>query len=210
MEKEVLVQSHVGHLASFFRVFITWGFQACVLIPARITSLLLKDRILHWNHLFSFPRLSSISSYRLPAVGLRGQAVCRSNRRQLVLVSWRWESQQCEEAAYRITLNLSLLTPSHSSSLQDFRLFALSPQKGPAGRCFCAAVTSRTGCFKLLEGIFCFLSHLQPSQLAGTASSGGYTHACPCVHAALHFHVSVQVENSSANNCPTHEDDTEG
>lgn len=29
-------------------------------------------------------------------------------------------------------------------------------------------------------------------------------HARPCVHVALHFHVSVQVENNTASNCPTH------
>lgn len=65
--------------------------------------------------LFSFPRSSCTSFCRPPAVGSRGRAVCRSNWRRLVLVTWRWESQESEEATYRITLNLSLLTPSHSS-----------------------------------------------------------------------------------------------
>lgn len=124
------------------------GFPNLFWLPGQVSSWL-KDRdlILCWTLLFSFPRLSSISLYQLPVVSLHSQPVCRSNREQLVLVSWRWESQECEEATYWITLNLSLLTPSHSSSLQDFRLLCLTTPNRPSRSLLLCSCNLKNGLF---------------------------------------------------------------
>ena len=65
------------------------------------------------------------------------------------------------------------------------------------------------GCFKLLEGIFfVVVSFSVPTTTfsagwAARPAPEGYVHARPCVRVALHVHVSVHVENSTASDCPT-------
>lgn len=135
-------------------------------------------------------------------VALQASYHCGAAPASKMRITGVWRSNLQDNSESFTTDASSFFRPSRTSDS-----FALSPQTGPAGHCFSAALTSSMGWFKLLERIIiiCFFSCPNsnlPSWVGAVSSSRGLCACSPHVHVALHFHVSVQVESRTAGNCP--------